>query len=69
VVSASEGRFPRSLLEFRAALRRTARARNTFSRAVGPTGLSARVAAEVALGGFRPKPSPMSAPIAVGRPR
>jgi hypothetical protein len=59
----------RTLLEFQSRFAtESACAQYLFER-LGRTDLSAPVAAEVALGGFRPKPSLTSAPIAVGRPR
>src|ERR1700737_5668084 len=42
---------------------------NILPRRAGPTGLSARAAAVVKPGACKPRPGPMSAPAAVGKPR
>ena len=44
-MSGSEGRFPKTLIEFRVALRPKARARRTWSSVAGRKGLSAPAAA------------------------
>ena len=44
-MSGSEGRFPKSLIEFQGALRAKAHARITFSNAVGREGSSVPAAA------------------------
>ena len=58
VVSASEGRFPRSLLDRVSGP--ICDGKRAFSHAVGQTDLFAPVAAGVALGGLRRKPLPTS---------